>query len=297
MEFLGKRILVVTGKGGVGKSTVAAALAVKAAREGRRVLLVELGDRSFFEDYLETPGIHSTPTTIEGLGVQAALWDTESCLREWVLHYVKLEGIVRLFFENRVMRTFVSVAPTLKELAILGKLTSGMRRVGPPFEFDLVILDGYATGHMLALLRAPKGISELIHSGPMGHHSASIHKTLSDSTVTGYVVVTLPDELPVVETIELVGTLRSEFGVEPDVFVNKRLPLPLALEKLKSLQPELQSEEGLTPFVKYITSTEERQLKQIENLRDQRHHLHEIPMILETRRGQEIVRAISEVLK
>jgi anion-transporting ArsA/GET3 family ATPase len=149
-EFVARPFVFVSGKGGVGKSLVAAALASGAAEVGRKTLLVETGDRSYYRDFLGLSRVDHEPRP-SGLGFDVALWSGESCLREYVLHLLKLERLYKIFFENKVMRALVNVAPGLGEIAILGKITSGVRKVGPPLNYDTIVVDMPATGHALAL--------------------------------------------------------------------------------------------------------------------------------------------------
>lgn len=214
----------VTGKGGVGKSVVAAALACRRAREGKKTLLVELGNQSFYKDFLGLNQIGYAPTPWrENLSV--AIWKGADCLREYALHLLKIQSLYQLFFENPVSRALIQVAPGLQELAILGKLTSGPPRfVGPAFDFEVIVVDAYSTGHFLALLSAPHGMSQAIRFGPMGEQSRGIDKVIRDPNVCKYYIVTLPEELPVIETLELEKKLRDDFGITATRILNKILP-------------------------------------------------------------------------
>lgn len=295
MGLIDKKIVIVTGKGGVGKSTIAASIAYTAAQKGKKVLLVELGDESYYKSFLNLKSVNSVPSEAKDYGFQVALWDTESCLREYVLHYIKIDGLFKLFFENKVMRTFMNIAPALKELAILGKLTSGERNIGPEFRYDLVVLDGYATGHMLALLRAPKGMSETIKAGPMGVQSASIHRVLTDPNLTGYAIVTLPDELPTVEAIELQKIMKQEFEVEPQVILNRCLKIQLTDSEISELRTKVNETTGMGTFLRYIDSVLRRQRSSKEKLKSHHLEVHEVPLMFRQKTTKEIVSSISDL--
>ena len=219
-DWLEKNIIFVSGMGGVGKSLVAASAAREATRDGRKVLLVELGNTSYFKDFWTLKTVDHVPRPgPEGFDV--ALWSGETCLREYVLHYLKLKRLYSLFFENRVMRSLINVAPGLSEIAIAGKITSGIRKVGPALDYDVVIVDSYATGHALALLRAPRGMAEAIRFGPMGSHSREIEVVLQNASLCSYWTVALLEDLPVAETIEFADSLRADLGLATSVIGNK----------------------------------------------------------------------------
>lgn len=222
VQLMSQEILFVTGKGGVGKSTVAAALAKKKAKAGARVLLVEIGDQSFYKDYFQLPSIGYTPTKID-TNLSVALWTGESCLREYIIYLIKVEALYKLFFENAVMKAFVNVAPALPELAIMGKATSGPRNHGPKAPFDCIVIDAYATGHFMALIGAASGMAEAVKFGPMGEQSRSIDQVLRDPKFCKYFLVSLPEELPVKETEELYEHLQSKFGIQAEIILNKCL--------------------------------------------------------------------------
>ncbi len=222
------KLLFVTGKGGVGKSTLAAALALKNAKSGNKTLLVELGDQSYFENWLSIPIGHD-PTSHIHPNLFFSRWEASACLKEYLTHYLKVETLVNLFFQNKVMKTLLQAAPALKEISLLGKITSGIRKIGPPLVYDCVVIDCFSTGHFKALIQAPKGLSEAVKFGPMGEQCRSILNVIKDKTICSYHLVCLPEELPVIETKELEQFLKSELGVEPLQILNRMWPIPPVL--------------------------------------------------------------------
>lgn len=232
----------VSGKGGVGKSLVAAALAKGTAESGRKTLLVETGARSYYKDFLELETVDHTPRP-SGMGFDVALWSGESCLREYVLHLLKLERLYKLFFENKVMHALVSVAPGLSEIAVLGKITSEVRHVGPAFHYETVIVDMPATGHAMAMLRAPKGMAEAIQIGPIAQHSREMHRILCDPTMVALVAVSLLEELPVQETTEFVDEFFREFPIPVHIVANRKLELEISDSDMTALVESLSDPE------------------------------------------------------
>lgn len=224
-------IHLISGKGGVGKSTTAAALAWRLSNDGRKTLLVELGERSYFRHVFHND-INATPVAIT-THLSVARWEGEACLREYLHHLLKIEQVVKLFFDNKVMRALVQAAPALRELALLGKITSGPRRVGPAFPFEEVVVDAYSTGHFRALWRAPVGMAEAIPYGPMGEQSRSIVQTLKDPKLTKIYVTVIPEEMPVTEGLELGRDVQSELEQTPHIILNRWLESPLKTGQLK----------------------------------------------------------------
>ncbi len=216
-------IRFISGKGGVGKSSIAAAMALNEAKKGRKTLLAELGHQSFFESAFQK-SIKNTPVPWKQ-GVDVVLWDGTSCLREYALHLLKSETLYRLFFENSVSRTLIQIAPGLSELAILGKVTSGPpRNIGPALNYEVIIVDAFASGHFLALLDAPVGLSNAVQIGPMAEQTKSIIGVLKDKAITQFHLVTLPEELPIQETLETSQKLQEKGWGAPKIWINRCLP-------------------------------------------------------------------------
>lgn len=223
-----QEIHFVTGKGGVGKSTCALALAAASSLRGRKTLLVELSERSYFRDFLKLPSVGYQPTS-SGHGFDLARWSGAECLREYAGHLIKVDALAELFFSNNVSRSLIDIAPAVKELAILGKATSGPRGHGPASPHEVLIIDAPSTGHFLSLIRAPAGMAEAVRFGPMGEQSRSIMASLKDSALCHYHLVTLAEEMPVKETEELAAELRPLVGGAIRIVLNKIQNIPADL--------------------------------------------------------------------
>lgn len=252
-----KPLIFVTGKGGVGKSTIAAALAHGLSQKGKRVLLVEFGEKSFFEKFFQLSKVGFKPYPVRP-GFDLSVWDYISCLREYVGFYIKTDKVFDLFFSNQVVQKFIQAAPSLKELALLGKATSQPRKVGPALGYDHIIIDSYATGHHKALLKAPFGMSEVIQRGPMGIHSRDMIRVIQDAEYTQHFIVLKPEELPVVEGLELQAQLQKDFSIQSHLICNQKFDYP-----------EVSSEEA-SPMENFFKEEDTLQKKYLNLLADKR---------------------------
>lgn len=210
---------------------MAAAIALKLSKSKGKTLLVELGERGFYSHAWGRSFDFQAVEVEPGLWV--ARWSGEDSLREYIGHLIRVQRLVDLIFENRIMKALVRAAPALNELSILGKLTSGIRQIGPAFDFDHVVVDAYATGHFKALINAPKGMSEAIPKGPMGDQSRQMTEILKDPRKVKMYVVALPEELPVNESLELADYLKTEFQQVPKFLLNKCLDPQLEEQQLQ----------------------------------------------------------------
>ena len=218
------RIVFVTGKGGVGKSSVAAATALEFAREGKSVLLVELGSRSFFGPFLGLPVTGEPVQWREH--IQVARWDVEGSLREYITHYLIFKSAANMVLNNTVMQALIGAAPSLSEIAILGKVTAPMLNDWYKRDVDVVVVDAYATGQFMTLLRAPRGFAAIAANGSLHRQSRAITKILSDPAVCEYRLVTLAEEMPVTEACEMVTSIHAETGMCPTIYCNRMLTIP-----------------------------------------------------------------------
>ncbi|HEX2875659.1 MAG TPA: ArsA family ATPase [Polyangiaceae bacterium] len=208
---LARRFLFVTGKGGVGKTSVVAALAERFARAGKRVLVAETSPKEHISSLF---GRASLPTQITELSprLYGVLLDADVALKEYGALVLKSERLVGALFDNKLVHGFFHGAPGLKEWAALGKAwyhSTELLADGSP-RFDVVILDAPATGHGLDMLRVPKTIIELSPPGVLRTDAERAWAQFRDPQQSGVVVVTLPEEMPTNESIELCGALRSE---------------------------------------------------------------------------------------
>ncbi len=206
-SLLDKRLLFVTGKGGVGKTTVAAALGLAAARRGKRVVLCEVAE----QDRL--------PQLVPDLNTVSV--DPEQAKQEWLRYQLKSRTLAGALGGSTIFQYLTAAAPGLTELVTMGKiwdLAQIERRTDGP-TYDLAIVDAPATGHGLAMLGAPGTYASIARVGPVGRHAERIDSFLRDPAETGVLTVALPEEMPVNETVEFERALKRDLGIAVDAIV------------------------------------------------------------------------------
>lgn len=219
------KIVFVTGKGGVGKSTVATFLAAREASLGKKVLLVEMGPWSFLSLWLGFQSTDLYVPTPTPYGFDWSMWTGEDCLKEYVGYLVKLPWLSRAFFENNWMKALIKVAPGLREISFLGKITSQLRDHGPKLHYDTIVVDAMSSGHFVSLLQAPHGLKNMTKTGPIREQCESIEKALNSSSVQT-LVVTTPESFAIQETKELVASMKHLMTSPIHVVINKMQDIP-----------------------------------------------------------------------
>jgi len=226
-SVLERKLLVVTGKGGVGKTTMAAALGLLAAERGLRAIVVEVGDQARLPELFGR--------TAHDAGVETKLeenlWsisiDPDRALLEWLQ---TLGGRVsgRVLASSSTFQYFTAAAPGAKELVSMVKiweLTQGERWRRRADGYDLVVLDGPATGHALGMLHSPQTFGAIARVGPIAGQTQRVRELLENPARSGYLAVAQGTEMAVTETLELTDGLRRHLGRELElVIVNGVLP-------------------------------------------------------------------------
>jgi anion-transporting ArsA/GET3 family ATPase len=219
-DLLDRKLIFVTGKGGVGKTTIAAGLALLASQRGKRTLVGEVDAKGNLADSYE-----SGPTAFQPREVAPELFamtmDTEDSLKEYLKLQLRLPMLARVGPLARTFDFVANAAPGVKEVLTVGKFLWETRER----HYDLVVVDASATGHIVAQLSAPQAINELVKVGMVREQTGWMIDLLSDPVRTGVVIVAAPEEMPVNETIELAGNIRTKTTVDlAAVVVNRVLP-------------------------------------------------------------------------
>ena len=200
-----KRFLIVSGKGGTGKSTLCAALALATAARGQRVVVAELNVRPRIPAMFGVDSGGYAPIPVHE-GIEAIRITPEESMREYGVLKLRFKRIYRFVFENETMRGLTGMLPGLKELLLLGKLHAmegeTVRRGQRP-RWDTLIVDGPATGHCVSMFRLPAVILEAVSAGPLADDARRIQQLLQDETRTAFNIAAVPEEMAVQEATEL----------------------------------------------------------------------------------------------
>ena len=215
-----RELLFVTGKGGVGKTTVAASFGLFAARQGKRTLVCEVDAKGTLAGAFECGPLTFKPVEVQP-DLHAMAMDTEDALHEYLALQLRLPLLARIGLLARTLDFVANAAPGVKEILTVGKLAYEVRK----HHYDLVVVDAAASGHIVSQLASPQAINDLVHVGLVADQTRWMIDILSDPARTGVVIVTTPEEMPVVETIELAARLHDETSVDlAAVIVNRVLP-------------------------------------------------------------------------
>ncbi len=255
MSLLDKRIIIVTGKGGTGKTSVAAALGLWAAKSGRRTLICETHGTARICRMFGRATEGYTPVQVHpGLHVMSIT--SEEAIEDYVVQQIKVQKLYKLVFRNRVMGPFMDAVPGLHDAVHLGKVFDLVRdeEEGRP-AWDLVIVDAPATGHGLHMFNAPRAMMDLTRLGPVYEGVKLVDDVVGDPETTALLLTCLPEEMPVTETQDLWQRLGERQGQVAAVVLNEITPAPIehhedweaALRVLRGVQdPAVQEAVELT---------------------------------------------------
>jgi anion-transporting ArsA/GET3 family ATPase len=225
---LDRRLVFVTGKGGVGKTSIAAALAHLSARRGARTLVCEMDAKGSLGAAFDTGDLGFEPRELEP-GLFAMAMNTEDSLREYLRLFVKVPFLGRIGPLARTFDFVADAAPGVKEILAVGKLCYEVRERN----YDFVVVDAEASGHIVAQVGAPKVIRDLVQVGLVRDQTDWMLDLLQDPDTTGVAVVTTPEEMPVTETLQLIDRLETETGVSATTLIANRV-LPALFDRRES---------------------------------------------------------------
>ncbi|HEX7298055.1 MAG TPA: ArsA-related P-loop ATPase [Solirubrobacteraceae bacterium] len=210
---------MVTGKGGVGKSTVAAALGLVAARRGLRTIVAEVARRDDVSRALGGEGVQEEELAP---GLHHLSIDPEHVMELYLTDQLPSRALADVLISSRTFTYLAAATPGMRELLTVGKvweLAQEDRRTPGARPYDLVVLDAPATGHGVAILSAPRTFAEVARVGRIARQGRTIGAMVSDPARTAVVAVARPEEMPVNETLSLQDALRDELGLEVSLVV------------------------------------------------------------------------------
>lgn len=262
-ELLRHRLVFTVGKGGVGRTTITLLLALAAARRGLRVLLVELEGAHGLGAALEEQRAASPPPPgIERISLIRV--DGKRALEEYLTLIIPVRRLLKTIFSSRIYQYFVAAAPGLKELMTIGKIWfEAERRQEAPRAplldapraplpekdlarplWDVVLVDGPATGHSLQVLRMPQAALEAFPAGLVHREAERILKVLRDPEATAVVIVAMPEEMPVNETIEIYAGLQQLALPTTLLVLNQVHAAPCSPDELATIEQGLAAAAG-----------------------------------------------------
>ncbi|MDQ6805091.1 MAG: ArsA family ATPase [Actinomycetota bacterium] len=313
--LLDKRLIFVTGKGGVGKSTVAIALGMLGARSGLRTIVVELAAQDRIRGALgggravpvERPGPLERPVPLVEHELAPGLFtisiDPQHAMDEYLR--VKVGQVGHVLGSSKLFQAFAMATPGMRELLTVGKvweLAQLQRRTRGAAPYDLVVVDSPASGHGLGILRTPRTFAEIARVGPIAHQGEAIATTIADPTFTAVVVVASPEEMAVTETLLLRDALAGDGLALHEVIVNAVYPARFESGEVPQLRQA--AEDAASPLARAAIRAALSQRDRADNQRRQLSRLAdglgerlvELPFMFADHLGQSELERLADVL-
>ena len=303
------RVTLVIGKGGVGRTTVSAALGRSFAQRGERTLLCEVGgDEVVSSWYGLEPSGYLGQELFPGLFVMAL--KPQDALAEYLMRQVRLKLIYRMLFGNRPMRAFLDAVLGLSDLITLGKVADLERSTRPravdgqaELAWDRIIVDMPATGHALSMLRAPASMADLAIAGPLHANALWVRDLIEDPSRCALVLATWAEELPVTEAIETVQQLQADGGPVPHTIVLSGVTDPSVSTEFQPFLDKLVAEgsAGLAQAARALTRDVQR-ASRVETLHQllvsaaPQANLFEVPLLDQLPDPDARIDAVSDIL-
>lgn len=234
------------GKGGVGKTTTAAALAVEAANKGLKVCLCENSHTEAIAPLFGKKSVGPTETLVRP-GLHIVNLSPRSCFESYVTQTIRSRTLFKILFNNKLVHLFVEALPGFDEILMFTEMyhmTEKGARGKKANEYDLVVFDAPATGHGVNFLSTPRTLMDMVGKGPVHNLCKSVYERLTNRALTTLVPVTLGEEMPVAETLEMMKTLRGVMELDwSPIIVNMVSESSLKTEQLEAIQ-KLWPEQG-----------------------------------------------------
>ena len=278
-DLFAHSLLVVTGKGGVGKSTVAAALGLAADRRGLRTIVVEVAARDDLSRALGASvagGVYAERAVCDRLHHISI--DPQRAMEEYLRQQLPIGPLAALLARSRIFTALSAATPGMRELLTIGKvweLAQDERRARGSRPYDLVVLDAPATGHGLAMLQAPGTFASVARVGPVAKQGRAVASFLADPQRTAVLAVSTAEEMPVTETLELRARLRAQLGLDLSlVVVNAVVPHRFSGADERTMRAAPPSPARHAAL--FAATWARRQRRQISRLH---HGLHDVPLV------------------
>jgi anion-transporting ArsA/GET3 family ATPase len=248
-DLLDKKLVVVTGKGGVGKSTISFALGLAAAARGKRTIVCEVASQENASRVFNRAAVG-----FNEVEMAENLWsisiDPDEAMREYVLLQLKVKAARDMLFRSKLFNYLAAATPGLKELVTIGKIwelaQGDDRKVKKGRRYDTVIVDAPATGHGIGFLQTPRTFAAIARVGPIHSQAQALDAFITDHSATGVAIVSLPEEMPVNESASLEHALTGEVGVAVDqVYLNGLYPERFESGEAKTLEGAIDDSEGV----------------------------------------------------
>jgi anion-transporting ArsA/GET3 family ATPase len=303
-DLFDKRLVFVTGKGGVGKSTVALSLGMAAAARGKRTIVCEVSAQERLSRVF-----HRAEVGFAEVEMADNLWaisiDPDESIREYLLIQLKVRAMRDLLYKSKIFSYLAAATPGLRELVTIGKiweLTLDERKVKKGRNYDLVIVDAPATGHGVGFLQTPRTFANVARVGPIASQAETLDRAITDHRRTGVAIVALPEEMPVNETATLERDLTNEVGVSVDrIFCNGLYPDRFSDGDEQALEAAFAaSQNGVRPALRAALSVRRRavaqreQLARLEELAEA--PVSTMPYVFEPELTTEAIRALAETV-
>ncbi|MBT3219875.1 MAG: hypothetical protein HN348_12365 [Proteobacteria bacterium] len=226
MSLWDRRLIVITGKGGVGRSTLSTTIALAAGNAGRRVCVVELYGLGHIAHLFGKKRSYK-PVTIHP-GVDLVSLTPHDAVADFGRRKLRVGGLMSLLFRSRIIRGFIDGVPGLHDLVQLGKIEDMLNnpRLGDNV-YDHVLLDAPATGHGLTMLSSARTMYDMTRVGPFADLAHMIEEFLDDREQTAFLLASLPEILPISETLQLISSIKADWNHLAAVLVNQVRPSPL----------------------------------------------------------------------